>query len=285
MPQLATINPSLPDVLASFAEWARDEEEYWQAELEILEAKYLIQKSEAILVRAGDITALPVAAQRRLIRLMIQRVKGDLRAIDFRHVEAVRGLIQSAEGSGRIQLPDLDIYRSFDWLRFAPVGFDSRLERDFSVTLKIPGVNEVPERGIRLAMELAGGESVYYKEPVYNEGVYALDGEKCAGPLLLRNWRPGDRLRPVGHTSMEKIKTLFQEARVPLWERRTWPVIVQPGLTNEESVSLLWTRQFGADSDFAARPESRRILLVRETRESNTVTGASTEVVVSPGIG
>jgi tRNA(Ile)-lysidine synthase len=103
--------------------------------------------------------------------------------------------------------------------------------------------------------------------------VYALDGEKCAGRLLLRNWRPGDRIQAVGRASTEKIKTLFQENRIPLWERRNWPVIVR-----DESV--LWTRQFGAAGDFAAGPESRQILLVREgvvreTGESNPAGQAS----------
>ena len=160
-----------------------------------------------------------------------------------------------------MQLPDLDIYRSFDWLRFAPVGIDSRLERDFSLPLKVPGVSAVPERGIRLVTELIDDK------PVYNDSVHALDGDRCAGPLLLRNWRPGDRL------NAEKIKTLFQEARIPLWERRTWPVIARP-----ESGTVLWTRQFGADGDFSAGPETRRILFVQETRESNPIDRASTVV-------
>ena len=76
-----------------------------------------------------------MAVQRRLLRRAIERVRGSLRAIDFRHVEAIRAMMATREGSGRIQLPDLDIYRSFDWLRLAPVGFDSRLERDFEAPL------------------------------------------------------------------------------------------------------------------------------------------------------
>jgi len=268
MPGLATLNPSLTDVLASTAEWAQGEEDYWQGELAELEARCFIRNHEALLLRTGDLTALPVAVQRRLIRRMIESVRGTLRSIDFHHAEAVRHLAHQTEGSGRIQLPDLDIYRSFDWLRMAPIGFDSRLERDFEVPAPVPGVIEVPERGIRLQMEPGTPDSVPCIDHVYNEDVYArgevylLDGDKCAGPLVLRNWRPGDRLQPVGRSGTEKIKTLFQENRIPLWERRNWPVIVS-------DQSIVWTRQFGAAGDFAAGPESTRILSIRESGESN----------------
>jgi tRNA(Ile)-lysidine synthase len=276
MAQLAEVNPSLTDVLASCGEWARDEEDYWLAAVRRFEKQHVIPHGEAALVRTSDIRPLPIAAQRRILRALIERVRGHLRSIDFRHIEAIRSLIEATEGSGRMQLPGLDIYRSFDWLRFAPIGFDTRMERDFSVPLAVPGVTEVAGRGIALTMERETVESVHYNERVYNDEVNALDQEKCAGPLQLRNWRPGDRLRPVGHSgslgySTEvKIKTLFQEHRVPLWERRHWPVIVRDS-------SILWTRRFGAAAEFAAGPASSQILRVRETGESNPGLGTSTE--------
>ena len=88
----------------------------------------------------------------------------------------------------------------------------------------------------------------------------ALDLAACAGPLTLRNWRPGDRLHPSGG-SEQKIKTFFQEHRVPLWRRRNWPVI-------ESNGRVVWTRDFGTDRNFSARPESEQTLLIRETGES-----------------
>jgi len=87
-----------------------------------------------------------------------------------------------------------------------------------------------------------------------------LDWERCAGTLILRNWRPGDQYQPQGHAASGKIKTLFQKFRVPLWERRTWPVIAGSG-------AIVWSRGFGVAEDFAARPDSRKILMIREVRD------------------
>jgi len=273
MPHLtASMNPSLREVLASTANWARAEEDYWTLELDRIEPRYLKLAPETVLIRTGPFLTLPLAVQRRLLRRGIERVRGSLRAIDFRHVEAIRALMASREGSGRMQLPDLDVYRSFDWLRLTPIGFDGRVERDFQKMLTVPGRTEDPDRRLALEVELV--------EPrgVYNDGVNGLDGERCAGSLFLRNWRPGDTFQSSldqGRSGTEKIKTLFQEFRVPLWERRTWPVI-----THENSI--VWTRRFGAACGFAAGPESRKILVVKEVIESNPAHSSSIEMKRAP---
>jgi tRNA(Ile)-lysidine synthase len=117
-----------------------------------------------------------------------------------------------------------------------------------------------------------------------------LDWERCTGSLSsqglkpqglkqqglrLRNWRPGDQYQPQGRIAAEKIKTLFQECRVPLWERRTWPVISTSSTNEGQSESIVWSRRFGVASQFAAGPESRKVLKIREVMESKPQPEAS----------
>jgi tRNA(Ile)-lysidine synthase len=254
LPALAQVNPSLPLVLASTADWARAEEEYWATELDRLELQYLMRPNpETAFLQIEPFVGLPVAVQRRLLRRAIERVRGNLRAIGFQHVEAIRQLMASREGSGRIQLPELDVYRSFDQLRIAPQHYDASIERDFCVHLAVPGETTLQERCLSVRMELS------IPSGVYNSDLNALDRAKCNDLLDLRNWRPGDQLECLGHSGPVKIKTLFQEYRVPLWERRRWPVIVMGDV-------IVWTRRFGVARAFAATPESRSVLLVSEAR-------------------
>jgi tRNA(Ile)-lysidine synthase len=258
LPELsASLNPSLPEVLASTAVWSQGEEDYWSAELSRLAPAHLIEKPETVLIRTKPFLELPAAVQRRLLRRAVEQVRGSLRAIDFGHIEAMRSLMATREGSGRIQLPALDVYRSFDWLRLAPIGFDSRLGRDFEAPLNVPGLTAVNDRNLTIEMELVDSQGVY------NDRVQGLDWGSSDGlpgcnGLKLRNWRPGDQYQPQGRATTEKIKTLFQEYRVPLWERRSWPVIVDCDGT------ILWSRKFGAAIQFAARPDSRKILKIQE---------------------
>ena len=205
--------------------------------------------------------------ERRLLRRAIEHVRGNLRAINFHHVEAICALMATREGSGRIQLPELDVYRSFDQLRLAPQRFDARIERDFEISLPIPGEIHLPERLLTIEMELVA------PSPVYNSDVNALDWAKCSGSLHLRNWRPGDQFERAGpsRATAVKIKTLFQEYRIPLWERRRWPVIVM-------GESIVWTRRFGAARDFAASRESESILIVSDSARVESIPSFTTSI-------
>jgi tRNA(Ile)-lysidine synthase len=93
---------------------------------------------------------------------------------------------------------------------------------------------------------------------VYNGFVGCLDWNRISGSLEVRNWRPGDQYQPVGHSGVERIKVLFQQARVPLWERRHWPVVTMGD-------AILWARRFGPAAGFAANPGSGQVLGIRES--------------------
>jgi tRNA(Ile)-lysidine synthase len=197
---------------------------------------------------------LPVAAARRLIRYAIERIRGDLRSIDFAHIERIRALAAQPEGAGRLQIPGVDIMRSFSWLRFAKLNAYAG-DRHFSAQVKVPGEILLPESSsvliIREVLPERGSESLY------NEMLRYVDGDRLPGSIELRTWQPGDQFRPVGKQSEVKLKTLFQEAKIPLWERRTWPVLAIGD-------SIVWTRNFGAAADFAAGLDTSRPVSITE---------------------
>jgi tRNA(Ile)-lysidine synthase len=252
-------NPALRQMLVRTADWARAEEEYWSAEIARLEGEFFRDDAGAVLVQVGDLRALPVAVARRLVRRAMERVKGDLRGVEFVHVEAVMGLMESVEGHGRVQAAGLDILRSFDWVRFFSLGEYSLEGRNYEAPAVVPGVTLIPSARVSLVMELLEKkESISDLRNVYNSGSW-LDSDRLSGDLRLRNWRPGDQYRREGALQAEKIKSLFQSARVPIWERRHWPVLT-------DGANIVWSRRFGAAADFAADAGSKRILLVRESK-------------------
>jgi len=160
------------------------------------------------------------------------------------------------EGPGRTQIPGVDVFRSFDHVRVSPVDAEKGLAgRNFSVPLVIPGTYDLPHMKKRLILELREPEGMDRR---YNEKSACLDWGRVPRPLWLRNWRPGDHYHPVGWSGQQKLKTLFQERRVPLWERRHWPVVA-----SEKEV--IWARSFGAASALVAGPEARMVLEITET--------------------
>ncbi len=252
-------NPRLHQALANTADWAAAEEAYWETEIGRLAAGLLLERGGAVFVRAGSLAELPLAAARRMVRRAIDMAKGDTRGVDFHHIAAVVAMASSAQGSGRAQVPGLDIIRSFDWLRFAKPGTGEVERGGYQVPVTVPGTTRVPGTEIAICLELiekseTSGSSHY----VYNNDMGCLNWRSLSGSLELRNWRPGDQYQPVGSTSKEKIKILFQQARIPLWDRRNWPILT-------DGASIVWARRFGAAVEFAAGSAAKVILTVRES--------------------
>lgn len=252
-------NPAITEMLAHTADWALEEESYWETEISQLAARHLIVKPPAVLLRADQLADLPAASARRLLRRAIEIVKGDLHSIDFAHIAAVTVLCAQPEGSGRLQLPGVDVYRSFEWLRLAPPGVDNLENRNFRLPASVPGSVPLPGGSSAILLELVENKQVTeLPNSGYNRLMGYLDWSRISGALEVRNWRPGDQYGPAGRSGVEKIKLLFQQARIPLWERRSWPVIV----SGEE---IVWARRFGPAANLAATPNSRVLLKIQET--------------------
>ena len=259
LPRLAEENPALPATLARLAAVAADEESYWDAEIDRVVEGRLVLKPPAVLFRVDWIGGLQPAVARRVIRRAIQAVKGDLRSIGMEHVERILELTADRERSARLQAPGVDVLRSFDWVRLAPPGtyYDAEA-RDYELPVPVPGNVELPgcRSSLRLELEPEAGAA----GSAYNKDGSELDWGRISGGLRVRSWRPGDRYRPVGHTCETKIKFLFQDARIPLWERGGWPVITCGD-------SIIWCAKFGPAEEYAVSGRTASVLRVREIGE------------------
>jgi tRNA(Ile)-lysidine synthase len=261
LPQIAREwNPAIGETLANTADWALAEEAWWDSEIDRLALQHLTAADDAgaILVRANLLAALPLAVARRLVRRAMELAKGDLRAIGFGHIASVMDLARSTGGHGRLQAPGLDIFRSFEWLRFGQPGAGGLAARNYRLKLAVPGTVRVPGANLEISLELIDkSEPSVSSDWVYNDWMGGLDWERLSGSLELRNWRPGDQYQPVGHSGQEKIKTLFQQARIPLWERRHWPVLT-------DGPAIVWARRFGPAAGLVAEQDAKVILKIRE---------------------
>ena len=243
-------NPRMVDGLAQLALLAADEEEYWHDRVEQLLPQLFLRNGNAWIAEVASILDKPAALRRRLVRGMIERAKGNLLQIDFSHIEGVLGLLSNPDGSGsgRIQIPGLDVFRSLDWVRFAEPGLENLENRNFSIPIPIPGFAELPGGG-GISTELIEPESVY------TECRDDIDWGKISDELILRNWRPGDRYIPLGSPGEQKLKILFQDERIPLWERRHWPILWS-------GETLVWAKRFGVAAGFAAGPDCGKRLRI-----------------------
>jgi tRNA(Ile)-lysidine synthase len=263
LPQLTRDwNPALAQTLAQTADWARAEEAWWEREVDRLASGLLVRRGGAVYLEVGPLAALPLAAGRRLVRRAIEIAKGDLRGVSFGHIGRILDLAANPRGHGCAHAAGLAVLRSFDWLRLAAPGAAAG-GAPYRLPASVPGALRIPCAGLEVRLELIEKpETSDDKDYVYNGGLGGLDWRRLGGPLEWRSWRAGDRYKPSGSSGEEKIKTLFQRARIPLWERRWWPVLT-------DGASIVWVRRFGPAADYEAGPDSRRVLAIREAVASD----------------
>jgi tRNA(Ile)-lysidine synthase len=195
LPQLAREwNPRIAEALANLGDLAYEEEVAW-----------MIRERDN---RLDRLPHLPRAEARRAVRRAIREVKGDLRGIEFAHIESV------IEMGARIRVPGVEFVRSADGIRAVRAEVPS-------VEVTVPGTYAAPD-----------GASEIRLEPCVN-----LKADLTA-PLLLRGWKPGDHYLRSGKSRDQKLKKMFQDARVPSWQRRFWPILEYGG-------RIVWARAFG----------------------------------------
>ena len=258
-------NPEIERSFGHLAALAFEEERFWNGWMAVHVDQHLEFRGNIALASASKLTEQPIAVARRLVRRAIEHVRGDLHSIDFAHGEAILDLARRDEGAGRLQVPRVDVYRSFDWIRFAPLPVGDQLAaRNQEATCQVPGRTRLLPAGVLIDLEVIDNTS----DSVPASGViesarvreYQLDWDRVLAigqELRLRTWKPGDQYAPSG--SARKVKMMFQESRIPLWERGTWPIITVASC-------IIWSREFGPAVDVATHRDTRRVLKVKDWR-------------------
>jgi len=260
-----TYNRNLENVLAGMANLASAEEDYWNQQVEPVYQQITRRSQLGSFFQIDPLMALHPAVRRRVVRRALKDVRGDLRSIDFQHIEAILNLCNSSQAHDRVLVPGVDAIRSFDTLLLTRPGQLAAGGRHYRVDLRLGEEHRLPFGAGTIYVDWAQHAVQFcanFKGAVEVEDLdaEALTGESTPRPFYVRNWEPGDEIQRPGHAGAEKIKSLFQEYRVVLWERRHWPVVV----LGEE---IVWVRRFGIAAKFKGSGQSRQT--VRLIYQSN----------------
>ncbi len=134
--------------MGELAEIARAEEEHWERGHPEIVAQICgaAETRQAASLRVGPLLALPLAAQRRLVRSWLTVNARDL-SISFRLIEEALELAQGPAG-GKMELPNLrHLRRGRKELLWGSEPAPSGEAADYQYALAIPGAVMVPELG------------------------------------------------------------------------------------------------------------------------------------------
>jgi len=266
IPELkAEYNPKLIDSFNRLA-FIIDAEERWiESLIQPIFEKVIVFKEQG---RIGfDISKLnqqTIAVRRRLIRKAVLEVKGNLRRLGFAHVEAAVKLAQAGPESGVLDLPDrIRISRQNDVLimsteaqslRQLPNGPLLSFTPEYEYRLAKPGQISIKEAALKICFREIHPEHLSDWHPSgQGAGVAYFDMDKIHFPLVIRNFRPGDRFSPLGMTGRQKLKKFFIDHKVSRIERTRCPIL----LSRDE---IIWVVGHRLDNAVKIGSQTRRIL-------------------------
>ena len=274
--------PAVVEHLSQLADLAREEDAWLDSSAELrlfLSAK---EHEGEWRISLGDLVAPPVppgeasqtaglwsrrapeAMSKRMIRLLVKKVKPHSGQLGSVHVDAVLRLAQQPESGKSLPLPGgVEVRRQRDFLSFRA---NSNKHAQNKAKSAHPGYAH--------HLNLQAGQAEVWlvehscclrfrvidwpleaRETIVTGAV--LDRDSLRSPLVVRNWKPGDSVQPLGHRKRHKLSRLLSEAGVSRWQKVSWPVLTSGG-------SVAWSRGLPVAVDFAARPSTRKGVVITE---------------------
>jgi tRNA(Ile)-lysidine synthase len=255
LPMLAAeFNPRLTESLVRTIEILADEDALARAMAEGWLAEHGRFRPDGFIVDIRALQNIHKSLVRRIIRLALRQAGSSLQDVSFDHVESVAGLLVGNKSGKSIVLPSgMAVARNFDEFIFhrTPAipgqGGLNGQGGEYCYELQIPGRIHIPELGRTFRAEIIDkGKAEAAPDRVF------VDGASLGPYVRIRNWKPGDYYRPAGLPS-GKLKRLFQRARIPRSQRRTWPVLVA-------NSTIVWVASFPVSREFTPGEHSQKIV-------------------------
>lgn len=229
-------NPALAEGLSRMAHVMRDEEDWLEGVVMArMQAVTLADHGSLLVLDRKGLAACHPALQRRVLRAAVRRCKGDLRRVGFAPLEAAREFATRGPAWGTCDLPGGLVLRG-QGLRLAVQGLSRKhgngrsastapVESGFEYRIPSPGHFPIREAGVTMAFSLleappAGG--------IYQTGQQTafFDMDQLRFPLTIRNFRPGDRLAPLGLNGTQKVKKIFSDRKIARGDRPRYPLLL-----------------------------------------------------------
>lgn len=251
IPCLETYNPAIRDRLVAMAETlARDEEV-----LELATAGAFARSAgwihDKVTLDIAGCRAEPAGLRYRLYRRAVREVRGGLERIGSRHLRDIDSMMHGRKPHLTLCLPDgMMVVKSYGTISFYQTSHEEA-SYAYELTVAGPGVFDIPGR-YRLTVE----EGTHHGNPEELPRSSAwFDAAAAPFPWLVRPFRAGDRIVPLGMTGHKKVKDLFIDEKIPLERRRRIPLFFSGD-------TLIWVGTVRPSAEVSVTGQTRRVIHV-----------------------
>ena len=253
--------PGIVDVLDREAAIAREDAEFLDETARRAAERLISKGAREVTLDVTALLAEPPAIARRVIRLAQQMAAGPYRFVGFDATEAVRRFAVS-KSTGQLDLPGHRVNRRGG--RVVLTGSRGREKPtpapDFLYQLQVPGRVSVPEALCSISADMKGvplgrGIDELWLPGEQNEAV--IDAGRLAGPLSVRNRRPGDAFRPLGLRGRKKLQDVFVDAKIDRFAREIAPVII------DAAGRIVWVAGHALAEEFKVTDATKDVVILK----------------------
>lgn len=274
-----TYNPKMSETLNRLGTILQSEEEWINALVSpFFDQAVLNSDSQKMNLSISELLNFHMAAQRRVIRKAILEIKGNLRRITYSHIDSIIQLINKDFTAARLDLPDqIRILKQADLLIIQKETKNLR-------TAKPPAEDAKPA----VFEYLVSRPTVESEDPVYiheiktritfskitpdqsqnlsGHGDHAafFDWDTIQFPIVIRNFRSGDRFSPIGMTGTQKLKKFFINNKINPFKRAFIPIF----LSGE---TIIWVGGFRISEPVKITSETQTVLKVEIFTETESL--------------
>jgi tRNA(Ile)-lysidine synthase len=252
------LGPSVPEALARAADVARADEELLAELTDVLVRRLVSRDREQVRIQVAGAALAPVALRRRVLLEALRRA--GVREPGFAEVEALATMVQDEAAPG----VDLPGHVRADRIGQAVVLRDRAPERElvapFRYALPVPGRVWIAEVSATVQAE-TGSPDGPLPEGTLDAPVAVVTGARVTGGLFVRNWRPGDDLRPIGLGGTKKLQDLFVDRKVPRVARHRLPLVV------DRHDRVVWVPGHALDEVYRASAGGSGVVVLKLTRQ------------------
>ena len=242
-------SPNIKAILQQTAEILRSEDDFLDTIAKSAMTKCIKNNRNEAEGVIDDLKKYHIAIQRRIIRLAIESILGDLNRYEFQHIDEIMALIESGTTGKSISLPRGIIAEKSYGKIIIKLDKEEYVE-PFDFTIKVPGETEIPSLGLKV-MTFVGNVDSYSKE-IYQK---TFDYDVVNGELHLRNRRKGDRFQPLGMSSTKKLKEYFIDEKIPKLQRDKIPILT-------DGNKIMWVVGYNIDDRFKVTTQTKTHLNV-----------------------
>ncbi len=250
---LQSYNPQVTEAILRTARIAADDLAFIDNEIARLWGRIAQEQKGTVVLDKGRFLELSPALKRHLLRTSIEKLLGNLKDIETRHIEEIMTILTKPAGR-KISLPG-SLTFSIDYDRYLlgpdPPALSPFPTLETECSLNIPG--ETLLAGWRIEATVIPPEVMPDDAGEYKA---YLDFDKVGDKVTVRTRQRGDRFQPLGMSQPKKLGEFMIDAKIPSAWRQRIPVVCSPR-------HILWVVGWRIDDRAKVTPNTRQVLCLQ----------------------